>query len=124
MKCKGIGKILSVAIAPLAVLLISACGTRFPQNPRRSAFQTDCSGTACLADGSEAHVALLSPNTGNTRSVNDYLVQCGEQARMVHHQIQNCRAITVITVPLDYGDSATVPHTPGRGPSDFENPAK
>ncbi len=122
MKCKGISKILSVAITALAVLSINACGTRFRQNPRRSAFQTGCSGSACLADGSEAHVALLSPNSGNTRSVNDYLVRCGEQARMVHHEIQNCRAITVITVPLD-GDSATVPHTPGRGPSDFENPA-
>ncbi len=122
MKCKGISKILSVAITALAVLSINACGTRFRQNPRRSAFQTGCSGSACLADGSEAHVALLSPNSGNTRSVNDYLVRCGEQARMVYHEIQNCRAITVITVPLD-PDSATVPHTPGRGPSDFENPA-
>jgi hypothetical protein len=124
MKCKGIGKILSGAIAVLAVLSINACGTRFPQNPRRSAFQMYCGGSACLADGPEAHVALLSPKTGNTRAVNDYLVRCGEQARMVHHEIQNCRAITVITVPLDYGDSATVPHTHGRGPSDFENPAK
>lgn len=98
MKSKGICKILSVAIA---VLSINACGATFPRNPQRGALQTDCSGSACFADGSEARVARLSPNTGSMRSVNDYLVRCGEQARMVHHEIQNCRAITLITVPLD-----------------------
>lgn len=120
MKDQRINKILSVATAALALLSINACGTTISHNPQRSAFQTDCSGFACLGHDSEADVALLSPNTSSIRSVNDYLVQCGEQARMVHHEIQNCRAITVLTVPLDDAETTTVPHTPGRGFSNSE----
>jgi hypothetical protein len=120
MKGQGINKILSVATAALALLSINACGTTISHTHQRSAFQTDCSGSACFEHDSEADVALLSPNTSSIRSENDYLAQCGEQARMVHHEIQNCRAITVLTVPLDDAETATVPHTPSRGLFDSE----
>ena len=121
MKEKGINRILSVATVAVSLLSMNACGTTFPQYSQLSAFQTDCSGSACFADNSEAHVALLSANIISMRSMNDYLAQCSEQARMVHHEIQNCRAVTVITVPLDYADTVTAPHTPGGGLSDSDN---
>ena len=121
MKEKGIIRMLSVATVAVFLLSMNACGTTSPQYSQLSAFQTDCSGSACFADNSEAHVALLSANVTSVRSMNDYLSQCGEQARMVHHEIQNCRAVTAITVPLDYADTATPPHTPDRGLSDPNN---
>ena len=120
MKKKGVNRILSFVTAAASVLSINACGTTFPQHLQSSAFQTECSGSTCFAADSEAHVALLSPNIVSTRSVNDYLAQCGEQARMVHHEIQNCRAVTVLTVPLDDAETATVPYTPSRGLSDSD----
>ena len=101
MKKKGVNRISRYVIAAASVLSINACGTTLPQNRKSSAFQTVCSSSACFAADSEAHVALLSPNIVSMRSVNDYLAQCSEQTRMVHHEIQNCRAVTVITVPLD-----------------------
>jgi hypothetical protein len=121
MKKKEINRILGFVTAAASVLSMNACGTTFPQNLQSSAFQMDCSGSACFAADPEAHVALLSPNIVSMRSVNDYLAQCGEQARMVHHEIQNCRAVTVITVPLDYADIPTAPHTSGRGFYDLAN---
>jgi hypothetical protein len=121
MKQKGINRIVSVATVAVSLLSINACGTTFPQYSQLSASQTDCSGSACFADNSEAHVALLSANIISMRSMNDYLAQCNEQARMVHNEIQNCRAVTVITVPLDYADPVTAPHTPGGGLSDSNN---
>src|SRR6266851_4596320 len=114
MREKRIKRILVVATAAVSLPSIIACGT-FPQKSQLSAFLTDCSRSACFAADSEAHVPLLSANTVNMRSVNDYLAQCDEQARLVHHEIQNCRAVTVIMVPLDHADAATAPHTPGRG---------
>jgi hypothetical protein len=118
MKEKGTNTILSVAAAALFLLSISACGTTIRRNPPLTAFQTDCSGSACFADVSD-HVALLSADIHRTRA-EDYLAKCGEQARMVHHEIHNCRAITVITLPLDYADTATVPHTSSHELSDSE----
>jgi hypothetical protein len=97
MKEKGTS--FSVAATAAAFLLsMNACGTAFPQNPQFSAFRTDCSGSACFADDSEAQLAFLSANIVTMRSMNDYLAQCGEQSRMVHHEIQNCRAVQVTTV--------------------------
>jgi hypothetical protein len=110
MKEKGTNTILSVAGAALFLLSISACGTTLRRNPPLTAFQTDCSGSACFADVSD-HVALLSADIHRTRA-EDYLAKCGE--------IQNCRAITVITLPLDYADTATVPHTSSHELSDSE----
>jgi hypothetical protein len=110
MKEKGISRILSVATAAASALLsINACGTAFPQNSRFRALPTDCNGSACFADDSKAQVAFLSANSVSTRSVNDYLAQCGEQARMVHHEIQNCRAVKVITIPSDSAYTANAP---------------
>jgi len=98
MKEKKIATILRVASAAAMFLLsMNACGT-FLQNPQLSALRTDCSGSACFADDSEAQVALLTANLVTTQSVNDYLAQCGEQARMLHHEVQNCREVEVITV--------------------------
>jgi hypothetical protein len=79
MKEKGINRILSVATVAVSLLSMNASGTTFPQYSQLRAFQTDCSGSACLADNSEAHVALLSANIIGMRSMNDYLAQCGEQ---------------------------------------------
>lgn len=121
MKEKGINRILSVATTAVCLLSMNACGTTSPQYSQLSAFETDCSGSACFADNSEAHVALLSANIISLGSMNDYLAQCSEQARMVHHEIQNCRAVTVITVPLDYADTVTAPHIPSGGLSDSDN---
>src|SRR5437879_2106422 len=114
MKEKRIKRILVVATVAISLPSMIACGT-FPQKSQLSAFLTDCSGSGCFAANSEAHVPLLSANTLNMRSVNDYLAQCDEQARLIHHEIQNCRAVTVLTVPLDHADTAILPHTPGRG---------
>ena len=119
MKEKGTNTILSVAAAALFLLSISACGTTLRRNAPLTAFQTDCSGSACFADVSD-HVALLSANTHGTRA-DDYLARCDEQARMVHHEIQNCRAVTVITVPFDHADSTTAQQTPSPELSDFDN---
>ena len=118
MKEKGTNTILSVAAAALCLLSISACGTTLRRNAPLTAFQTDCSGSACFADVSD-HVALLSADIHRTRA-EDYLAKCGEQARMVHHEIQNCRAVTVITVPFDHADTSTAQHTPGPE-FDFDN---
>ena len=119
MKEKGTNRVLSVATAVVFLLSINACGTTFRQNPQLSAFQTGCSGSTCFADVSD-HVALLSANTHGTRA-EDYLARCGEQARMVHHEIQNCRAVTVITVPFDHADTTTAQQTPSPELSDFDN---
>jgi hypothetical protein len=117
MKKKGTNRVLSVATAVVFLLSINACGTTFRQN--LSALQTGCSGSTCFADVSD-HVALLSANTYETRA-EDYLARCGEQARMVHHEIQNCRAVTVITVPFDHADTSTAQHTPGPEFFEFDN---
>jgi hypothetical protein len=119
MKEKGTNRVLSVATAVVFLLSINACGTTFHQNPQLSALQTGCGGSACFADVSD-HVALLSANTYETRA-EDYFARCGEQARMVHHEIQNCRAVTVITVPFDHADTTTEQHTPSPELSDFDN---
>jgi hypothetical protein len=119
MKEKGTNRVLSVATAVLFLLSINACGTTLRQNPQLSALQTGCRGSTCFAEVSD-HVALLSANTYETRT-GDYLARCGEQARMVHHEIQNCRAVTVITVPFDHADSTTAQQTPSPELSDFDN---
>ena len=112
-------RVLSIATTLVFLLSINACGTTFRQNPQLSAFHTGCSGSTCFADVSE-HVALLSANTHGTRA-EDYLARCDEQARMVHHEIQNCRAVTVITVPYHYADTTTAQQTPSPELSDFDN---
>jgi hypothetical protein len=119
MKEKGTNRVLSVATAVVFLLSINACGTTLRQSPQLSALQTGCSGSTCFADVSD-RVALLSANTHGTRA-EDYLARCGEQARMVHHEIQNCRAVTVITVPFDHADTTTEQHTPSPELSDFDN---
>jgi hypothetical protein len=119
MKEKGTNRILSATTAAVFLLSINACGSTIRQTPQLSAFQTDCSGSACFAGVSD-HVALPSANIHGTRA-EDYLAQCGEQARMVHHEIQNCQAVTVIKVPLDHADTATAQHPPGPEFSDFDN---
>jgi hypothetical protein len=100
MKKKAVNGILNVAIAIGPLVSLSACGPALVEH-RSVASQADCGGFACIGDESRSRVALVSPNDVSMRSRNTYLDQCGEQARMVHHEVQNCRAVTVITVPLD-----------------------
>src|SRR5260370_37987109 len=107
MKEKGINRILSVATVAVSLLSMNACGTTFPQYSQLSAFQTDFSGSACFADNSVAHVALLSANIISMRSMNEYLAQCREQALNVHHENNNCRAATVMSGPYDYSGTVT-----------------
>jgi len=99
MKKKAINRILKIALAAAPLLLLSACGAALDEH-RPVVSQADCGGLACIGDESRTRVALLS-NDVSTPSGNNYLDQCGEQARMTHHEVQNCRAITVLTVPLD-----------------------
>ncbi len=45
--------------------------------------------------------AFLGPqNNVNQLAANDYINQCGEQTRLLKHEIALCRAVPLITVPL------------------------
>lgn len=83
-----------------SLLSVSACGTALSER-RTDTSQADYSARACISDGADARIALVSPSEVSTRSADDYLNKCGEQVRMVHHEVENCRSITVLSVPLD-----------------------
>lgn len=86
-----------VAVVPLG------CGTAVTRESNSNAVYSEGVPSPIVSSNDEpnARIALISPGDVSTRSMNDYVAQCGEQARLTHHEIEDCRAITVLEVPLD-----------------------
>jgi hypothetical protein len=99
MKRKAVEGLLRVALA-IGLLALSSCGATMSEN-KSIMSGGDCGRTSCINNEPNARMALVLPGDVSTRGKNDYLNQCGEQARMTYHEIQNCRAIIVLAVPLD-----------------------
>jgi hypothetical protein len=99
MKRKAIEDLLRAALT-IGLLALSSCGAAMAEN-KSIMSGADCGRSSCVNNEPNARIALVSPGDVSTRGKNDYLNQCGEQARMTYHEIENCRAVTVLAVPLD-----------------------
>jgi hypothetical protein len=99
MKRKAINGLMRAALA-MGLVALSSCGATMAENKSIVA-EADCGRSPCVSDEQNARIALVSPGEISVRSKNEYLNQCGEQARMTYHEVENCRAITVLAVPLD-----------------------
>ena len=81
MGTKSISRILCATIAAAPLFLMSACTIAPYQNPESEGF-------------------LAPRNNINQVAANDYADRCGEQTRMLKDEMALCRAIPLITVPL------------------------
>jgi hypothetical protein len=80
-RTNGVCRILSVTLVAVALFMMNACTiTRYQAHESQ---------------------ALRSPQSNiNQIAGNDYLNQCGEQTRLLRHEIASCSAIPLIVVPL------------------------
>ena len=99
MKRKAIDGLISAAFV-IGLLALSSCGAATSEN-KSIMSGANCGRSSCVNNEPNARIALVSPSDVSTRGKNDYLNQCGEQARMTYHEIENCRAVTILAVPLD-----------------------
>jgi hypothetical protein len=81
METNGMCRIACAIIVAATLVLMSACTIVPHQSPESQAF-------------------LALPNNVNQLADNDYINQCGEQTRLLKHEVALCRAVPLITVPL------------------------
>jgi hypothetical protein len=81
METKSIHRIAYATIVAAVLFLMNACAIA----PFRS---------------SESHGFLAPQNNIKQLAANDYLNRCDEQTRLLKHEIASCRAVPLITVPL------------------------
>jgi hypothetical protein len=81
METNSISRIACAAIVAAPLLLMSACTIGPHQSLESQAF-------------------LAHQNNVNQVAANDYINHCGEQTRLLKHEIALCRAVPLITVPL------------------------
>jgi hypothetical protein len=81
METNRICRIACATIVAATLVLMSACTIVPHQSPESQGF-------------------LASENNVNQLAANDYINQCGEQTRLLKHEVALCRAVPLITVPL------------------------
>jgi hypothetical protein len=81
METNGICRIACATIVAATLVSMSACTIVPHQSPESQAF-------------------LAPQNNVNQLAANDYINQCGEQIRLLKHEVALCRAVPLITVPL------------------------
>ena len=81
METNSIFRVACATIVAAPLLLMSACTISPHQGPESQAF-------------------LAHQNNVNQLAANDYINQCGEQTRLLKHELALCRAVPLIMVPL------------------------
>jgi hypothetical protein len=81
METNGIWRIACATIVAATLVLMSACTIIPHQSPESQAF-------------------LAPQNNVNQLADNNYINQWGEQIRLLKHEVALCRAVPLISVPL------------------------
>lgn len=81
MEKNSVYKLSCLTIVAAAVLFMSAC-------------------TIAPHQRLESQSMLATRNNVSQIAANEYLRRCGEQTRMLRHEVASCSAVPLITVPL------------------------
>lgn len=81
MEKNSVYKLSCLTIAAAAVLLMNACSIAPHQRL-------------------ESQSVLANRNNVRQIAANEYLNRCGEQTRMLKHEVASCSAVPLVTVPL------------------------